>query len=416
VNPAPLAARLRRPWPQTIRTRLALLYAGLFLAAGSALLALTFGLVASSLPAASADSANAASKDSGLLEACSQAQAAAPGQTKAPDAVLAQCKQAFDAGARAGSRSQRDRTLGSLLLFSLVGLGVMTLASGGLGWIVAGRVLRPVRAITEAARRASEQHLGERLALPGPSDELKELADTFDDMLERLDRAFASQRRFVANASHELRTPLTVVRTAVDVTLAKPSRTSEQVDAMGARIRRSIDRAERTIDALLTLAVSDQRLATRELVDLATVAEDTLDSASTAIARLGLRVETSLGSAGVSGDPFLLERMVANLVDNAVRHNHPGGWIHVRCHAGTESAVFEISNSGPFVPEEAIPSLLEPFGRAEARISSRDGVGLGLSIVSAIAIAHDASVVAHSRSGGGLDVCVSLAAHHDNRP
>ena len=165
----------------------------------------------------------------------------------------------------------------------------MAVASGGLGWIVSGRVLRPVRTITETAKRASEQHLGERLALTGPKDELKELADTFDEMLERLDAAFASQKRFVANASHELRTPLTVMRTAIDVTLAKASRTAEQLEAMAEKVRRSVDRAEQMIDGLLTLAISDQGQIGMEHVDLATAAEDALDTAAPVIEELGLR-------------------------------------------------------------------------------------------------------------------------------
>ena len=223
----------------------------------------------------------------------------------------------------------RQRALDSLLLFSLLGLGVMTVASGGLGWYVSGRVLRPVRAITETARRASDQHLGERLALTGAQDELKELADTFDDMLERLDQAFAAQRRFVANASHELRTPLTVMRTAIDVALAKPNRTTQQLEDMAARVRRSIDRAENMIEALLVLAISDQGVTSSELLDLSAVAEDALELAAPGITRLGLSVETDLAPAEATGDQQLIERMVWNLVDNAVRHNEPGGWIRI---------------------------------------------------------------------------------------
>ena len=251
----------------------------LFLAGGSALLGLTYGLVASSLPAQSSAHPRTAIPRAKLIALCRQPQpssSASPSpspspspsgspQEKTPNSLQAQCKEAFTAGANAGSASQRDRALHSLLLFSLIGLGVMTLASGGAGWVVSGRVLRPVRAITEAARRASEQRLGERLALTGARDELKELADTFDDMLERLDQAFVAQRRFVANASHELRTPLTIMRTAIDVTLAKPSRTPAQLEAMAVRVRRSTDRAESMIDALLTLAISDQGPASNEL-------------------------------------------------------------------------------------------------------------------------------------------------------
>src|SRR5262249_49479811 len=187
-----------------------------------------------------------------------------------------------------------------------------------------------VRRITETARRASEQHLGERLALTGPRDELKELADTFDDMLERLDRAFATQRRFIGNASHELRTPLTVMRTAIDVALAKPARTQRQLEDMAVRVRRSIVAAEEMIDALLTLAVSDQGVASAEFVDLATCAEDALDAVRAEAERLTLQVEAKLDPAETTGDRHLLERMTVNLVDNAARHNVPGGWLSLR--------------------------------------------------------------------------------------
>ncbi len=234
---APQRRLLRRYWPQKVRTRLTLLYAALFFAAGSALLGLTYGLVASSLPAPSSRPGYTKAQLAKLSSACKQG--------KADPRLLAECQKAFSAGNTAGSDSQRQRALNDLLLFSLVGLGAMTVASGGLGWVMSGRVLRPVRVITETARRASEQHLGERLALTGARDELKELADTFDGMLERLDAAFATQRRFVANASHELRTPLTVMRTAIDVTLAKPSPTVPQLEDMAVRVRRSIDRDPR---------------------------------------------------------------------------------------------------------------------------------------------------------------------------
>ncbi len=300
--------------------------------------------------------------------------------------------------------------LDDLLLFSLLGLGVMTVASGALGWIVSARVLRPVRALTETARRASEEHLGERLALTGPQDELKELADTFDDLLERLDAAFASQKRFVANASHELRTPLTAMRTSIDVTLAKPSPSPEQFEAMAQKVRRAVDRAESTIDALLTLAVSEQGRTGQDLVDLATAAEDAIDAVSPAITELDLHIQVALEPAETTGDVLLLERMIANLVENAVYHNNPGGWISVRTGASNGSAYFKIANSGPFVPEDAIAGLFEPFGRSEVRVNSDHGVGLGLSIVDSIGNAHDASVVVRSLPAGGLDVSVVLAA------
>jgi len=269
-------------------------------------------------------------------------------------------------------------------------------------------VLRPVRVITETARRASEQHLGERLALTGAKDELKELADTFDDLLERLDAAFATQRRFVANASHELRTPLTVMRTAIDVTLAKPSPTTRQLTDMAARVRRSIDRAESMIEALLTLAVSDQGKLSTDYTDLATWAEDAIDAAAPEIERLDLHVDTKLNPAETTGDPQLLERMIWNLVDNAVRHNQPGGWIRLRTGSSDAAVYLEIANSGPFIPDDAVPSLFEPFRRMQARTGVRDGVGLGLSIARSVLTAHRATVTAHSQPAGGLDISVVI--------
>jgi signal transduction histidine kinase len=265
-----------------------------------------------------------------------------------------------------------------------------------------------VRAITQTARRASEQHLGERLALTGATDELKELADTFDDMLERLDAAFATQRRFVANASHELRTPLTVMRTAIDVTLAKPSPTARQLTDMAVRVRRSIDRAETMIEALLTLAISDQGKVSTELTDLATWAEDAIDAAAAEIERLNLHVDTKLDPAETTGDPQLLQRMIANLVDNAVRHNKPDGWIQLRTGTSDAAVYLEIANSGPFIPDDAVTSMFEPFRRMQARTRARDGVGLGLSIARSVATAHHATVTARSQPAGGLEINVVI--------
>jgi signal transduction histidine kinase len=435
------AGRIRRLWPQKIRARLTLIYAGLFFVAGSGLLALTYGLLAGSLstqpPAAatnltiqaldrnfgSAEVANVLNEcepDPGTIKVKSSADKTEPTSgpaktsitTKPPPSVLELCKTLFSAGAASGSQAQRSDALRNLLVISLAGLGLMTVASGGLGWYVSGRVLRPVQRITETARRASEQHLGERLNLEGAKDELKELADTFDDMLERLDAAFAAQRRFVANASHELRTPLTVMRTAIDVTLAKPSLTVPQLTDMAARVRRSTDKAEAMIEALLTLAVSEQGRRSTEFADLATLAEDALDAAAPEIERLGLSVEAKLDPAAVAGDPQLLERMVTNLVDNAIRHNEPGGWIRLRT-GGTGTAYLEIANSGPVVPPDQVPGLFEPFRRLEARTGRGNGVGLGLSIIRSVATAHQATVAAHSQPEGGLDIRVEVPRSRD---
>ena len=416
-------------WPRKIRLRLALLYAGLFLLAGGALLGLTYGLVAASLPKdhpAPTMSAYGKGQLAKLSYQCKQPHLDA--------GTVAQCEQAqryaAAVGARVGAATQRDRELHNLLLYSLLGLGVVAAASGGVGWFISGRVLSPVRAITETARRASEQHLGERIGMTGPRDELRELADTFDDMLERLDRAFAAQRAFVANASHELRTPLTVMRTAIDVTLAKPGRTQAQLEDMAERVRARIETAERMVDGLLTLAVSDQGVVSREFLDLSALVGDALDMASSGIERLGLTVKAELGPAPTAGDENLLARMVWNLVDNAVRHNEQDGWIRVTtgvvpagsvpadavpagavpAGTGSEQVFLRIANSGPVLPAESVPAIFEPFRRLADRTGSQDGVGLGLSIVRSVSTAHGADLDASPMDDGGLEVFVALLA------
>jgi signal transduction histidine kinase len=418
----------QRLWPQRVRARLTLTYALLFLAGGSALLGLTYGLVAATLPTSAAPGVQVLSradyarlcKPGGIPVPASSPSAKSdlppvaspsPAATKSagPNSKLSYlCRQAYRAGTSAGLISQRDRALNSLLLYSLIGLGLATIASAGVGWIVSGRVIRPVTTITQTARRASEQHLGERIGLAGPSDELKELADTFDDMLARLDQAFATQRRFVADASHELRTPLTVMRTALDVALAKPVRTVAQLEATAIRVRATIDRAESMIDALLTLAVSDRgQLAVSEPFDLATAAEDAVDSVASEIGQLGLRLTSDLKPAGTAGDPQLLDRMIANLVTNAVRHNHPGGEITLTSGTRDGRAFFHIVNTGPVVPEAAVASLFDPFTRLGGRVDG--GAGLGLAIAKSVATAHGSTVRVTSRAGGGLDVQVTMS-------
>jgi len=396
--------------PQTFRVRLALLFAALFLAAGAALLGITYALVAS-IPVKVPPVTNAQAK---LAFHCKLGKGSHPKETE--PLLSSQCAHALSAvGAEQAAVEQRNQTLEHLLAYSLAALGVMTVVSGGVGWLLAGRVLRPVSSITAAARRASEQHLGERLALTGPHDELRELADTFDKMLERLDAAFASQRRFVADASHELRTPLTVMRTAIEVTMAKPARTPEQLEVMAAKVARSAAQAEALIEALLTLAASEQAQAGPELVDLATAAEDAAEAAAARARDLDLRVDTGLVAAPACGNRLLLERMVGNLVDNAVRHNIPGGWVSINTGTGEQRAWFEIANSGPVIPEELVPSLFEPFRRVEERTSTRDGAGLGLAIVRSIGTAHGASVEAHSLPAGGLRIMVTLPAAGDGQ-
>ena len=396
---ARIPTAVRRLWPQRLRTRLAVFYSLLFLAAGLGLLALAFTLAIAVLAPPHAPS----------LERLTPAQVALLQHCKplpSTGKLLSECKHLLGLVG-----STRNGTVVAGLKIALVICGVLVVGGAVLlGWLAAGRSLRPVRAITDAALRASELRLGQRLALSGPEDELKALGDTFDLMLDRLDAAFTSQRRFVANAAHELRTPLTAMRTAIEVTLFKPDRTPEQLDEMALRVKRSVDRAEATIEALLTLATTEAGRATTEPIDLATAAEDAIDSLQGTIRQRGLRVEAALDPAPTSGDRVLLERMIANLVENAVRHNEPGGWLAVETGKHNGSSVFKVANSGPEVAVEQLATLFEPFTRAQQRINLEDGVGLGLSIADAIARAHDATIEAQPRPGGGLEVSVALEA------
>ena len=281
------------------------------------------------------------------------------------------------------------------------------------GWFVAGRVLRPVHRITAAARDASEHQLSTRVALTGPRDELRELADTFDAMLERLQAAFEGQRRFIANAGHELRTPLTVMRATVDVVLAKPAPTHDELVGMGQDIRAAVGHAEALIEALLTLARTDRGLAGREPLDLATVLEDAVDAAhSRPDASPTTRLHTSLMPAPTNGDPILLERLAANLYDNAVRYNVPGGDVWLSTGTVGGRAVLTVGNTGPVIAAESVEGLFEPFRRLRDRTGD-GGFGLGLAIVASIAAAHGGEAEAGPLPGGGLSVTVSLPAQRN---
>lgn len=383
----------------TIRARLTLLYTGLFVLCGTAAVVITFLLVAS-LPGIE-DGTIQMEYPQDFLNQCREA-------VVSPDArpeLRFKCDQAFREGIEAGAKNQRAATLRDLLSYSVPALALVTVVAAVAGWLLAGRVLRPIHQIAAAARAASERDLSTRVALGGPRDELRELADTFDEMLERLQAAFDSQRQFIANASHELRTPLAVMRTSVDVVLAKPAATVGDLRGMGHDVRISVGHAERVIDALLTLARNDRGMTATEPVDLATVAEDVADATDAA----GRVLHLSLDPAPVVGDPVLLERLTANLVDNAVRYNEPGGevWVHTAMADGTST--LRVDNTGPVVDDRAVDTLFEPFQRLRPRTSD-GGYGLGLAIVASIAAAHRGSATARARRGGGLSVTVTLPA------
>ena len=302
--------------------------------------------------------------------------------------------------------------LHEFLLGSCLTLVAMTATSLLLGWFLAGRVLRPLRTITEATQNISEHDLHQRLALPGPRDELTGLADTIDGLLGRLELAFNSQRRFVANASHELRTPLTVDRATLQVALADPNITLDSLRAACGEVLETGREQERLIGALLTLARSQRGLERKEPVDLAAVTSEVLRTHAASAAARGLHVGSSLGDATVPGDANLVYRMVSNLVDNAIQHNVTGGSVQVALAARATEATLTVTNTGPSVSPDEVNRLLQPFQRGTPdRTTSPDGLGLGLSIVAEIAEAHSARL--HVRPGpeGGLTVTVSFSAH-----
>jgi len=298
-----------------------------------------------------------------------------------------------------------------IVLLAMIGASVL------LGWLAAGRVLRPLRVMTAATRQISERNLHERLALTGPDDELKDLGDTIDGLLARLEAAFGSQRRFVATASHELRTPLMLNQTILQVALADPGIT---LDSLRAACQEAIEAGKdqaQLIDALLILARSQRGLDHREPVDLPAVVNDTLDAHRPAAAARGLQVDAAIGDATAPGDPRLIHRLVSNLADNAIRYNITGGRVEVTLAASATDAMLTVTNTGPPVPPDQVSRLLEPFQRAASdRTASPHGLGLGLSIVADIAHAHQASLEVRPRPGGGLTVTVGFPACPPSAP
>jgi signal transduction histidine kinase len=353
-----------------VRVRLALTYGVLFLAAGVLLVLLINVLVAyAPFPVAPA----------------------APGP------------QGSSGSAELAMRAQRAAELRRLSTNSIVALAAMAVLAVLLGWAMAGRALGPVAAMTSTVRRITADRLDRRLAMSGPDDELKKLADTFDDLLDRLQTAFTAQRLFIANASHELRTPLTLQQTLAEVALADPQADTPALRAVLERVLVAGRQQEHLIEALLTLARSNQGLQVRQPVDLAALVGRGLAQRG----GTGLRLQSARQPATVSGDPGLLERLVENLADNAARHNVPDGWISVTTGVGSGRPFLTVSNSGPVVRSADVPTLLEPFRRlATDRRSSADGLGLGLSIVAAIVEAHRAVLDIRPRPPGGLDVTV----------
>ncbi|HKN97822.1 MAG TPA: HAMP domain-containing sensor histidine kinase [Pseudonocardiaceae bacterium] len=387
---------------RTVRFRLTLLYGGLFLLAGVAVLTLTYVLVVH----ATAPRAVVVRDVHGTEQVTSvdATKAAAPSGTGFGDQV----RQLRDQAVR-----QHDADLHQLLVQSTVALGAAAVLAFAAGWFVAGRVLRPLRAMTTTTQRISQHNLHERLSLTGPRDEVKDLADTIDGLLARLQAAFDVQHRFVANVSHELRTPLTWQRALLEVSLTDPDATGDTLRDTMAELLTSGQDQERLIEALLTLATSERGLDRRDPVDLADLTHDVLRQRAGQPAGAAPELVTDLAEAPAAGNADLLKRLIANLVDNAYRHNTAGGRVDVRTGVRDGQAVLTVANTGPVIAAAEITRLLEPFQRlAGERTSHPDGHGLGLSIVAAVATAHDARLTVQPRPGGGLDVELTFPGPH----
>lgn len=383
------------PWLRpTIRIRLTLLYGGMFLIAGILLLSIIYMLAAQALHVGSELPFKIVNGEV-TSEVC--------------DLPKKATADAFNAAMSTCVSHQRQEALDTLLnrsLLALVGLSIIAFA---FGYAMAGRVLSPLGRITRTARRVAGTDLSRRIELDGPDDELKELADTFDDMLDRLERAFTAQQRFVGNASHELRTPLAINRTLLEVHLSDPDAPPE-LQQLGKTLLATNERSEQLVEGLLLLARSDNQIVERKPVDLAEVAERAIDQAHAEAVAKGVEIRGERAPAVVQGNGVLLERIALNLVQNAVRYNvAENGWVEVTTEVQPGQALLVVSNTGPVVPAYEIDNLFEPFRRLRTeRTGSDKGVGLGLSIARSVARAHGGRIIAEPREGGGLVMRVTL--------
>jgi signal transduction histidine kinase len=385
------------PVMRTLRWRLTALYGVLFLVSGALLLLISGGYVVNR-----SSSTSVARAPSGPTSAAAQL---------ANDRATIRQLQHELAGQVSSGPSSLSHTL---LVASAIALGFMTIGSVLMGWLLAGRALRPVRQMTAATQQISAHNLNERLAVTGPDDELKVLGDTIDGLLERLEAAFSAQRRFVANASHELRTPLATIRASLDVAVAKPEGAPSQTIALASRVRAELDRIDGLLEAFLVLARAQHRsLPGYAVLPLDYVVGAALADQQAAIRARNLTVSdsTAPGGAWVRGSQALLARLVENVLDNAICHNEDGGWVHITAATEAGWARLVVENGGQVLEQRQVDELSQPFRRLEAdRIGTDRGSGLGLSIVAAIAEAHDGRLDLQARPGGGLRVCIDLPA------
>ncbi|GAA1429068.1 HAMP domain-containing sensor histidine kinase [Streptomyces thermospinosisporus] len=384
------------PWLRpTIRIRLTLLYGGMFLIAGILLLSIIYLLAANALNVGTNLPFRILSGEVSS-DVCRLRSSELPAEE-------------MNRALNACVNEQRQHALDDLLSRSLLALLGLAIIAFAFGYAMAGRVLSPLGRITRTARAVAGSDLSRRIELDGPDDELKELADTFDDMLERLQRAFTAQQRFVGNASHELRTPLAINRTLLEVHLSDPNAPVE-LQQLGKTLLATNERSEQLVEGLLLLARSDNQIVERKPVDLAEVASQAIDQVHTEAEARGVEIRGKREPAVVQGNGVLLERIALNLVQNAVRYNVPeGGWVEVGTEVQHGQAVLTVTNTGPVVPAYEIDNLFEPFRRLRTeRTGSDKGVGLGLSIARSVARAHGGHIYAQPREGGGLVMRVTL--------
>ncbi|MFJ6482891.1 MULTISPECIES: sensor histidine kinase [unclassified Streptomyces] len=387
------------PWLRpTIRIRLTLLYGGMFLIAGILLLSIIYLLAAQALRQGNALPFQIVGGQVKVSSTNCPGVMGGPLEPEQFNAAVNQCV-----------LEQRRHALDDLLSRSLMALLGLSIIAFAFGYAMAGRVLSPLGKITRTARRVVGSDLTRRIELDGPDDELKELADTFDEMLDRLERAFTAQQRFVANASHELRTPLAINRTLLEVHLSDPGAPVE-LQQLGKTLLATNERSEQLVEGLLLLARSENQIVERKPVDLAEVASRAVDQVRGEAETKGVEIRGERAPAVVQGNGVLLERIALNLVQNAVRYNVPeDGWVEVVTEAQHDQAVLLVSNTGPVVPAYEVDNLFEPFRRLRTeRTGSDKGVGLGLSIARSVARAHGGRIQAMPREGGGLVMRVTL--------
>ncbi|MFJ9696385.1 sensor histidine kinase [Kitasatospora sp. NPDC101183] len=383
------------PFRPTIRMRLTLLYGGMFLMAGVVLLLVMYFFVQQAL--------QEVGQPHLVLSGPSIISVRTPdGQTITNQAELDQWLNAYKS-------VQADQALNTLLRKLLTVLVCLAVIAFAAGYAMAGRVLRPLGRITRTARDVASSDLHRRIELDGPDDELKELADTFDEMLDRLDRSFDSQRRFVANASHELRTPLAINRTLLEVQLSDPA-ASPDLQQLGRTLLATNERSEQLVEGLLLLARSENELTDRRPVEMSEVATRALEQTRSEADKREVELRSKLSPAVVAGNGVLLERLALNLLQNAVRYNTPGGWVELATAEVPGGGELVVSNTGPVVPGYELEHIFEPFRRVKGadRTRSDKGVGLGLSIVRSVVRAHGGTIEATPRAGGGLTMRVRI--------